>query len=182
MTTSTTTSTLRRRVVPSPVGPLTLIASDAGLRAVLWLDDAPGRVPFAAAPVDDDDDEDPVLSAAAGQLEEWFAGRRRAFDLALDPAGTPFQHQVWDELARVSFGQTTTYGELAEEATGDRRKARAVGAAVGRNPLSIVVPCHRVIGANGTLTGFAGGLDVKRHLLDHEAGAPPLDLGLAPAT
>ncbi len=100
----------------------------------------------------------------ARELDEYFAGRRRAFDLVLAPAGTPFQLAVWEELRRIPFGGTTTYGELARR-VGRPTAARAVGAAVGRNPISIIVPCHRVVGSDGALTGFAGGLDRKRALL-----------------
>jgi methylated-DNA-[protein]-cysteine S-methyltransferase len=166
---------LARAVVDSPIGPLTLVASDAGLRAVLWPDEATGRVPLPDT-VDDRPDH-PVLVAAADQLEEFFAGDREAFDLPLDPVGTDFQRRVWQALTRIGFGRTSTYGEVAEEVAGDRGRARAVGAAIGRNPISIVVPCHRVVGADGSLTGFAGGLEVKRHLLDHESPSPTLPLG-----
>jgi methylated-DNA-[protein]-cysteine S-methyltransferase len=121
-----------------------------------------------------DDDDHPVAKAGATQLQEWFAGERQVFDLPLDPVGTPFQRRVWDALRDIEFGETATYAEIAEVATGDRGRARAVGAAIGRNPLTIVVPCHRVIGTDGSLTGFAGGLDVKRKLLDHEAGTTAL--------
>lgn len=168
MTIDPTPTDLRRTTLASPVGPLVLVASGRGLRAVLWPDERTGRVPLPAdVPVDPDH---PVLRAATTQLEEWFAGGRTDFDLPLDPAGTDFQRRVWLELATIPHGRTRTYGEVAEAAVGDRRKARAVGAAIGRNPLSIVVPCHRVVGADGSLTGFAGGMEVKRHLLDLESG------------
>lgn len=165
--TTTPTTPWLRATRPSPVGELTLVVSDAGLHAVLWPVERPGRVPLPDALAEGADH--PVLRAAAGQLEEWFAGERTTFDLPLAPVGTPFQRQVWDALLAVPYGETTSYGELAA-ALGDHRRARAVGAAVGRNPLSIVVPCHRVLGAGGRLTGFAGGLEAKRALLDHEAG------------
>ncbi len=166
---------LARAVVDSPIGPLTLVASDAGLRAILWPDEATGRVPLSGA-IDDRPDH-PVLVAAAGQLEEFFAGEREDFDLPLDPVGTDFQRKVWQALTRIGFGSTSTYGAVAVEVAGDRGRARAVGAAIGRNPISIVVPCHRVVGADGSLTGFAGGLDVKRRLLDLESPSPTLPLG-----
>jgi methylated-DNA-[protein]-cysteine S-methyltransferase len=105
--------------------------------------------------------------ATAAQLEEYFAGRRQTFDLPLDPVGTSFQRAAWDALRTIDYGSTVSYGEQAAR-MGDRRKARAVGAANGRNPISIVVPCHRVVGADGALTGFAGGLETKAWLLDHE--------------
>ena len=151
----------------SPVGTLTLLASDAGLRAVLWDGEEPGgRVPWP-----DDVGEDasrPVLVATRVQLTEYFAGERQTFDLPLDLHGSPFQVKAWRSLATIPFGETTTYGAQAR-ALGDVRKARAVGAANGRNPVSIILPCHRVIGADGSLTGFAGGLDAKRRLLAYEA-------------
>lgn len=164
---------LVRTTLPTPVGALTLIASDRGLRAVLWPDDRPGRVPLPGAI--DDAPAHPLLADASEQLTAWFAGHRRHFDLALDPVGTPFQQSVWAALTAVDFGCTVTYAEVADR-IGDRSKARAVGAAVGRNPLSVVVGCHRVVGAAGALTGFAGGLEAKRWLLDHEAGTSPLAL------
>lgn len=163
---------LARTVYDSPVGPLTIVASDAGVRAVLWPGEGTERVDLGGEPHDDADH--PVAAAAARQLAEWFHGDRRTFDLPLDPRGTAFQRQVWAALSRIDFGATSTYGQVAEEVTGDRGRARAVGAAIGRNPISIVVPCHRVVGADGALTGFAGGLDVKRHLLDHESGEAAL--------
>lgn len=149
----------------SPVGRLTFVGSDAGLRAVLWPVERPGRVPL---PDKLDPAGHPVLERAMTQVDDYFAGRRRQFDLPLDLQGTAFQVKVWRALGAIGFGATSTY---AAEATrlGDANKARAVGAAVGRNPLSIVLPCHRVVGADGRLTGFAGGLDAKRYLLDLEA-------------
>lgn len=109
-----------------------------------------------------------VLAEACAQLHEYFAGARTAFDLPLAPAGTEFQRRVWDALARVPYGETTSYAAVAR-ALGDPKAVRAVGAANGRNPIGVVVPCHRVIGADGSLTGYAGGLDRKRWLLRHEA-------------
>jgi methylated-DNA-[protein]-cysteine S-methyltransferase len=162
---SRTTEILHTVTIPSPVRHVRLVASDRGLRAILWSRHEPHRVPFGAATVVEGRTE--ILDAAAGQLAEYFAGDREAFDLPLDPVGTPFQHAVWAVLRTIPFGQTMTYGEQAKR-LGDVGKARAVGAANGRNPLSIVVPCHRVIGSTGRLTGFAGGLDVKAWLLAHE--------------
>ena len=155
---------LYRTSLPSPVGTLTLIASDEGLVAILWPDDTPGRVQLPAA---SERDDHPVLAAAVAQLEEYFAGTRTAFDLPLDPRGTPFQRDVWRALTAIPFAGTRSYAEIAR-AIGRPSATRAVGAANGRNPLSIVAPCHRVVGANGALTGFAGGLETKRFLLDHE--------------
>ncbi|MEM8902903.1 MAG: methylated-DNA--[protein]-cysteine S-methyltransferase [Actinomycetota bacterium] len=161
---------LRTRSVPSPVGELRLVASDVGLRAVLWPDEDDDRVRF-----DDDlvEADHPVLDAAASQLAEYFDGDRTEFDLPLDPHGTEFQVAAWKALAEIPYGETATYSEQAER-IGRPTAVRAVGAANGRNPLSIVLPCHRVVGADGSLTGFAGGLDAKRLLLDHERGAARL--------
>lgn len=157
---------LRHRHLAAPVGTLKLVATDRGLRAVLWPVERPGRVRLApSAPSLDD----AVLVAAAEQLLAYFAGDLQQFSLPLDPQGTPFQRSVWEALERVPHGTTTTYRALASS-VGRPAAARAVGAAVGRNPLSVVVPCHRVIGGDGSLTGFAGGLEAKRWLLDHERG------------
>lgn len=153
-----------RAVCDSPVGPLTIVASDAGVRAVLWPDDDPKRVRLDEMIERPDH---PVLAQAARQLTEYFAGARQDFDVALDPIGTEFQQSAWQALRTIPFGETVSYGQQAER-MGDKRKARAVGAANGRNPISIIVPCHRVVGSNGSLTGFAGGLDTKAWLLDHE--------------
>ena len=147
----------------SPVGMLTLVASDAGLQAVWWPDDT------RAKPTGDRDDTHPVLLLTRTQLDEYFDGRRRVFDLPLDPSGTPFQQKVWEVLRGIPYAETITYGEQARR-LGDVRKARAVGAANGRNPISIIVPCHRVIGSTGALTGFAGGMDAKGWLLTFEEG------------
>jgi methylated-DNA-[protein]-cysteine S-methyltransferase len=115
------------------------------------------------------DDAHPTLAAAAQQLREYFSGQRQSFDLPLQPAwGTPFQRDVWQALQRIPFGRTSTYGDIAR-GIGNPKAVRAVGAAIGQNPHTIVVPCHRVVGANGSLTGFAGGLDRKQYLLSHEA-------------
>ncbi|MBT5275761.1 methylated-DNA--[protein]-cysteine S-methyltransferase, partial [Ilumatobacter sp.] len=148
----------------SPVGELTIIASDAGIRAVLWPTDNPKRVPLGDV---EPRDGHPVLSSAVAQLGEYFDGHRQDFDLPLDPTGTEFQQSAWTALRTIPFGTTVSYGEQAEQ-MGDKRKARAVGAANGRNPISIIVPCHRVVGSNGSLTGFAGGIDTKDWLLTHE--------------
>ena len=153
MLASTTTS--------SPVGRLTLVASDAGLRAVLWENDRPGRVPLD--PVQENAVH-PVLTESRRQIDRYFASALTRFDLPLDAVGTPFQKRVWAALARIPFGETRSYGAIAAE-LGDVKAVRAVGAANGRNPISIIVPCHRVIGASGLLTGFAGGLAAKAMLL-----------------
>jgi len=150
--------------VTSPVGELTLVASERGLVAILWENDDPGRVRLAVLTEQGDH---PVLIEAQAQLVDYFAGKRRSFDLPLDFQGTDFQKQVWAALLAIPFGETRSYGEIAR-AIGKPTAFRAVGAANGRNPISIVAPCHRVIGTNGALTGFAGGLEAKRHLLRHE--------------
>jgi methylated-DNA-[protein]-cysteine S-methyltransferase len=155
----------------TPIGCLTLAADAHGLRAVLWPGDRPTRVPLGVrTPITSGGvthHPDEVLHATATQLDEYLAGDRREFDLPLAPAGTPFQHSVWAVLRGIPYGATMSYADQAR-ALGNVNKARAVGAADGRNPLSIVVPCHRVTGAGGRLTGFAGGLDAKAWLLGHE--------------
>jgi len=161
----TTNPDLHRQVIDSPVGELTLVATDTALVAVLWPQERDGRVRFSPEPVDG---ENAVLSDATSQLAEYFDGARRSFDVPLDLRGTKFQQQVWRSLANIPYGETSTYGKQAA-AIGRPRSVRAVGSANGRNPLSIVLPCHRIVGADGKLTGFAGGLDAKRWLLDHEA-------------
>lgn len=158
------TAPLFRTEIESPVGVLTIVASNDGVRAVLWPDDDPKRVRVADATPDPDH---PVIAVAAVQLAEYFAGVRTEFDVPLDAAGTEFQRTAWEALRTIPLGATISYGEQAAR-MGDRRKARAVGAANGRNPISIIVPCHRVVGASGALTGFAGGVDTKAWLLDHE--------------
>ncbi|SMQ22673.1 methylated-DNA-[protein]-cysteine S-methyltransferase [Pseudomonas helmanticensis] len=155
--------------LPSPVGELKLVANGARLVAILWENDKPNRVPLgpmSAAP------DNPILLKTARQLEEYFAGTRDCFDLELDFAGTAFQKQVWAALLTIPFGQTRTYSQIAEQ-IGNPAAVRAVGAANGRNPISIVAPCHRVIGASGKLTGFAGGLEAKERLLVLEGGQWP---------
>jgi methylated-DNA-[protein]-cysteine S-methyltransferase len=159
---------MRLAGVDTPIGPLTLVGSDAGVRAVLFAGQAPPHGAAAEAhPVLAE--AHPVLAEAARQLRDWFAGARTAFDLPLDLAGaTAFQRRAWLALAEIPYATTRSYGAQAR-LLGAPRAARAVGAANGRNPLPIVLPCHRLVGADGALTGFAGGLDVKRALLEHEA-------------
>ncbi len=151
----------------SPVGRLTLVASDEGLAAILWEDDRPGRVPVH---LDVEEDRHPVLLETERQLREYFAGRRTEFALALDVSGTAFQRAVWDALRAIPFGETRSYGDIAGQ-IGRPTAARAIGAASGRNPVSIVTPCHRVVGSSGGLTGFAGGLEAKARLLALEGHA-----------
>lgn len=155
------------KTVESPVGELKLVASDKGLTAILWENDDPKRVRLGALV---EDREHPVLKCVERQLQEYFAGSRTAFDLELDFVGTDFQKKVWRALLAIPFGQTRTYAQIANE-IGNPKAVRAVGAANGKNPISVVAPCHRVIGSNGALTGFAGGLEAKRYLLSHECGA-----------
>ena len=150
----------------SPVGTLTLFGTDEGVAAILWENDRPARVRLHVA---GEDDRHPVLVEAGRQLNEYFAGVRRQFQLKLDVSGTAFQRAVWDALSTIPFGETRSYAQVAEQ-IGNPTAVRAVGAANGRNPVSIVVPCHRVIGSSGALTGFAGGLDVKAQLLAFESG------------
>jgi methylated-DNA-[protein]-cysteine S-methyltransferase len=142
--------------VDTPVGSLGLVASERGLSRVLW-DGEPGS-----------GGDEAMLRAAAAQLREYFAGTRRAFDVPLDLDGTQFQRRAWTALAAIPYGETRSYGEQARR-LGVPRAARAIGAANGANPVPIVLPCHRLVGADGSLTGFGGGLDVKRWLLDFEA-------------
>ena len=161
------------KTMSSPVGTLTLVATDEGLAGILWDNDWPNRV---QSRVGTRDDGDPVLLETERQLNEYFSRRRTEFVLKLDVDGTPFQRKVWDALRTIPFGETRSYGDIAKQ-VGSPGAMRAVGAANGRNPVSIVVPCHRVIGANGKLTGFGGGLDAKAFLLTLEGlktEAPPL--------
>lgn len=146
--------------ISSPVGWLRLVARGSRLVGV--------RFEHSRAPVDDGAADHPILREAARQLAEYFAGARRAFDLPFAPDGNPFQRLVWDALLDIPFGRTSSYGELARR-IGRPDTARAVGAANGANPIAILVPCHRVIGADGSLTGYGGGLGNKRWLLRHEA-------------
>ena len=153
-------------LVPSPIDPLLLTSDGRAITGVHM--DGPHGVPPDDAGWRRADDL-PVLSEARRQLEEYFAGRRQAFDLPLALAGTPFQQRVWAALAQIPYGATLSYGELARNVQCPGG-ARAVGLANGRNPVAIVIPCHRVIGADGRLTGFGGGLDRKAALLQLEAG------------
>ena len=155
-------------LMSSPVGRLTLVATDAGLAAILWENDRPGRVRLTLAARKP---AHPVLVETERQLGEYFAGRRTDVRAAARHDGTPFQRAVWQALLTIPFGETRTYTEIARQ-IGSPAAVRAVGAANGRNPLSIVAPCHRVIGATGALTGFAGGLAVKAQLLRLEGAMP----------
>jgi methylated-DNA-[protein]-cysteine S-methyltransferase len=157
------------RHLDSPVGTLTLAATDDGLHAV--------EFPRNRHPADREGwkpGDHPLLDLAARQLDEYFAARRRAFDLPLAPRGTDFQRGVWLTLAGIGYGETISYAQLAQR-IGKPTAMRAVGAANGRNPLPIVLPCHRVIGADGALTGFGGGLPTKQFLLELEGALPRRD-------
>lgn len=152
------------KIIWSPVGELTLVADDRGLAAILWEDDRPDRVRLGALREQADH---PVLLETERQLGEYFAGTRRTFDVPLSFAGTDFQKRVWAALLAIPFGETRSYGEIAHQ-LGTPGASRAVGAANGRNPISIIAPCHRVVGSTGKLTGFAGGLEAKAFLLELE--------------
>lgn len=149
------------KFIGSPVGKLKLVASDQGLAAILWENDNPRRVRLGETT---EDISHPVLLETERQLKDYFDGKRTSFSVELDLVGTAFQKNVWEALLGIPLGETRSYGQLAKQ-LGKPRATRAVGAANGRNPISIIVPCHRVIGSNGKLTGFAGGLGIKEHLL-----------------
>jgi methylated-DNA-[protein]-cysteine S-methyltransferase len=157
--------TLFCKAMESPVGKLKLVATANDLLAVLWEQERPNRIKLATLEFDP---QHPMLVETERQLREYFAGTRKDFDLPLEPTGSEFQKKVWRALREIPFGQTRTYLDLAKR-LGSAKAVRAVGAANGKNPLSIIVPCHRVIGSNGALTGFAGGLEVKAKLLALEA-------------
>ena len=183
-----------QRTIKSPVGDLLLTASETGLTGVYFPTSrhhaghrshaprphplAPSPVvphPLAPSPFGRGGTTD-VLDRVEAQLKEYFEGTRTSFDLPLEPAGTEFQLRVWELLRRIPFGVTTSYGELARK-LGDPQKSRAVGAANGANPIPIIVPCHRVVGSKGELTGFGGGLERKRRLLEHEGALMRLEVG-----
>lgn len=151
--------------MPSPVGELKLVAGAKGLAAVLWENDNPKRVQLGTAVRND---AHPLLMQTRQQLERYFEGALRRFDIPLEFHGTDFQKRVWQALLHIPFGETRSYAEIAEQ-IGQPKATRAVGAANGRNPISIIAPCHRVIGTSGMLTGFAGGLKAKAFLLALEA-------------
>lgn len=154
-------------LMPSPVGQLTLVARDGKLTAILWEKERPNRVRLGAL---QEANNSPVLQETTRQLKEYFAGTRNRFELKLDFAGTDFQKKVWQALLTIPFGETRSYSQIATQ-IGNPKAVRAVGAANGRNPISIIAPCHRVIGASGGLTGFAGGLEAKQYLLALEERA-----------
>ena len=156
----------------SPYGQMLLVAADEGLSGVYF--DGQKYLPAVASQWLRDAQHASLLQAKR-ELSEYFGGERKRFEVALAPEGTPFQRSVWKAISTVSFGQTISYAELARRA-GQPGSARAAGAATGRNPIGVIVPCHRIVGADGSLTGYAGGLDVKRALLALEAGNTELPL------
>lgn len=159
-------------IIPSPVGQLTLIASDKGLMAVLWENEDPKRVGIDKGEASNNF---PLLQKTEQQLREYFSGQRQQFDLPLHFIGTDFQQQVWQALLSIPYGETRSYLQIAQQ-IGNEKSVRAVGAANGKNPISIIAPCHRVIGSSGKLTGFAGGLEAKAFLLQLESPARQPDL------
>ncbi|MFK7743051.1 MAG: methylated-DNA--[protein]-cysteine S-methyltransferase [Planctomycetota bacterium] len=161
--------TLSRKSFSTPLGVMHAFASAAGVRAILFEESDPGRNGVRGDVLDEPDHD--MLCTCAIQLREYFAGERQVFALPLDPVGTAFQQDAWRALRGIPFGETRSYGEQAA-AIGKPSAVRAIGAANGRNPLTIVVPCHRVIGSSGQLTGFASGLDNKRALLELEGVLP----------
>jgi methylated-DNA-[protein]-cysteine S-methyltransferase len=156
-------------IIDTPVGELMLIGDEGGLAMILWPDqEKPSALAAGSG-------SSTLLGRATQQLTEYFAGQRRDFDLPIAPAGTAFQHEVWRVLMTIGYGETRTYGDIAAQ-LGDRGASRAVGNAVGRNPLPLLIPCHRVIGSDGSLTGFAGGIAAKRYLLAMEQGQQGLGI------
>ncbi len=175
-TTTNTEAAGRYAVIESPLGSVFLGVSDAGVHRVDFIRDGREEAHFAAMLALDaggtserlEASADPLLAETARQREEYFARSRRVFDLPLAPRGTEFQRAVWERLLAIPYGETLTYGAIAAQ-LGRPSASRAVGASNGRNPIGVVIPCHRVVGSTGALTGYAGGLDRKRQLLDLEA-------------
>lgn len=165
------------KFIPSPIGRLKLVASREGLVAVLWARETPSRADAELGEMRNEDGNRMLLETER-QLNEYFAGKRREFSLRLDMRGTPFQKSVWEALLAIPYGETRSYGQIAKQ-IGRPSASRAVGAANGQNPIPIVVPCHRVIGSTGKLTGFGGGLDVKEKLLGIESQGKPGQLKFA---
>ncbi|MEV4253622.1 methylated-DNA--[protein]-cysteine S-methyltransferase [Spirillospora sp. NPDC049652] len=157
-------------MIDSPVGPLTLVADGPELVG-LYMHQQRHRPPQETFGTPGDPDDEPFASVAA-QLADYFTGGRHEFDLPLKLKGTPFQRSVWEALTRIPYGETVSYGELAAE-LGNPTASRAVGLANGRNPIGIIVPCHRVVGSTGSLTGYGGGIETKRFLLDFERSNQP---------
>ena len=155
-------------VTESPIGPLRIVAREGAITAIEF---SPFRSPATGTPLGSREDDDPLLRSAVAQLAAYFARDLKEFDLPLAPQGSAFQQLVWAQLLTIGYGQTASYGEIARRLGKSNAASRAVGLANGRNPIPIVIPCHRVIGANGTLTGYAGGLERKQHLLGLEQDA-----------
>ncbi|WP_439936539.1 methylated-DNA--[protein]-cysteine S-methyltransferase [Nocardia sp. N13] len=155
-------------VMPSPIGDLRIVERDGAIVAIEF---SPFRQPADGRPLGARSDEEPVLAEAVRQLTAYFARELTDFDLPLAPVGTEFQRRVWEQLEKIAYGETASYGAIAGRLGMTNAASRAVGLANGRNPIPIVVPCHRVIGANGTLTGYAGGLERKQQLLELEQDA-----------
>jgi methylated-DNA-[protein]-cysteine S-methyltransferase len=153
-------------VAQSPIGDLRIVARDGAITAIEF---SPFRAPVTGEPLGSREDDNPLLRRAADQLAAYFAGELTEFDLPLSPRGSTFQKSVWEQLLKIGYGETASYGEVAHRLGKTNAASRAVGLANGRNP--IVIPCHRVIGANGTLTGYAGGLERKQLLLELEQDA-----------
>ncbi len=149
------------KTMKSPVGQLKLVGNDDGLAAILWEDDNPNRIRLGNVI---ENKIHPTLLQTEQQLTEYFTGKRKLFSINLNFVGTEFQKKVWQALLTIPFGETRSYGQIAKQ-IGNAKASRAVGAANGKNPISIIAPCHRVIGSSGKLTGFAGGLKIKAHLL-----------------
>ena len=155
-------------VLPSPIGDLRIVVRDGAINAIEF---SPFHQPADGRPLGPRSDDDPVLAEAVRQLSAYFARDLKEFDLPLAPHGTDFQQRVWEQLRGIGYGETASYGEIARRLGSTNAASRAVGLANGRNPIPIVIPCHRVIGANGTLTGYAGGLERKQILLGLEQEA-----------
>ncbi|GAA1921841.1 methylated-DNA--[protein]-cysteine S-methyltransferase [Nocardioides hwasunensis] len=155
-------------VMPSPIGDLRIVERDGSIVAIEF---SPFTPPADGRPLGARQDDEPLLVEAVRQLTAYFARELTVFDLPLAAVGTDFQHRVWEQLEKIDYGETASYGEIAGKLGMTNAASRAVGLANGRNPIPIVVPCHRVIGANGTLTGYAGGLERKQQLLELEQDA-----------
>lgn len=155
---------LKYKIINSPVKPLRIVVSENKLIAILWDVEKPNRVKLDEMV---EDRRDSLILETEKQLQEYFQNKRSAFNLPLDLMGTPFQRSVWEQLKQIPYGSTWSYRDIATKIK-NPLAVRAVGTAIGRNPISIIVPCHRVIGSNGSLTGFAGGLDRKQFLLELE--------------
>jgi methylated-DNA-[protein]-cysteine S-methyltransferase len=155
-------------VTESPIGDLRIVARDGAITAIEF---SPFRSPVTGQPLGSREDDNPLLRRAVDQLAAYFRRDLKEFDLPLTPRGSDFQQRVWDQLVQIGYGETASYGEIAHRLGKTNAASRAVGLANGRNPIPIVIPCHRVIGANGTLTGYAGGIERKQQLLELEQDA-----------